>query len=385
MILRKLRVLYFSDSDLSKPGGAQQSMKVLMHALGAEYEMFIITPNGKKVMEKQIVLAKFKDFKLRNKSKLMILDMVIHILREIRNIQPDIIHLQMPASLVVVNLLLKLHLISNKINVIYTDRGIYGKYGKLTTISINSIIKKSRKVVTTTNVNMLNYKNFYNNFSDYEEKFEVIFNTAGKKFDNYDIDKREKVRETLGINNNSLVLGFCGRYSEQKNWPLAKEIIKLCDENINLLNFVVILGTDGSDIENKEATKYLQELISEVGKNKLKGFINLNNDDVAEMYYAFDIFLITSKWESFGRTAIEAMSRKNIVLGTDVDGLSEVIGSQQFLFNKAIEAVEIVKNISRDEEFRTLAIDYFFSRYHENFGYNKNIESYKQLYKDVLL
>jgi len=381
--LSNTRILYIADSDLSKPGGAQQSMKVLINALRSEYDFFIITPNGKKTMKEQLLVDKYNDFKLRGKSVVDILKMIRVIMMEIRKVSPDIIHVQMSSSLVIVNLLLKLNLINKNIKIIYTDRGVYGKYGKITTLSINDIIKKADKVITTTNVNKRNYGEYYNNYSFYKDKFEVIYNTAGEKFDTYDEGLKEKIRMKLSIKEETLVVGFCGRFSEQKNWPMAKRIIELSYEKSRLITYVIILGTDGSEIENTKALDYLQELKNLIGEENIRGYINVNNDEVSELYYAFDLFLVTSKWESFGRTAVEAMSRKNIVLATDIDGLSEVIGDQRFLFKEELGAVKKIIELIEDENLRNSAIDYFYNRYHQNYGSIKNIESYRQLYKEI--
>lgn len=77
--------------------------------------------------------------------------------KAIKKIKPDIIHIQMPSTLVVMNILISLKLIRN-VKIVYTDRGVYGLYGKVTTFSINSLINKANKIITTTNHNLLNYK-----------------------------------------------------------------------------------------------------------------------------------------------------------------------------------------------------------------------------------
>ena len=51
-----------------------------------------------------------------------------------------------------------------------------------------------------------------------------------------------------------------------------------------------------------------------------------------DFYYDLDIFVLTSEGESFGRTLIEAMARKCVVLGTNSGGVPDVIGNKEFLF-----------------------------------------------------
>lgn len=381
--MNKPKVLYLSDSDLSKPGGAQQSMKVLAEGLKSEFNIYVLSPKGDRLFENHVVINQYKNFVLRGKSKKQILLMIKDLYFAIRKIDPDIIHVQMTSTLIIINILLRIGLLKN-IKLIYTDRGVYSKYKSLTKKSINSFIKYSNQIITTTNVNKNNYAELFEGYSKYKHKFAVIYNTAGREFDVYNRNKRFSIRKKLKIKDESYVIGLCGRYSEQKNWPLAKEILDMCSKYINNISVVLILGTDMSNEENNKAKLFLREIEEIVGKENFRGYINLNNKEVSDCYYAFDCFLLTSKWESFGRTAVEAMSRKNIVIGTEVDGLVEVIGDKKFLYNCAKEAVEAISLFAANRKEQIKASDYFFEKYHNNYNSKKNINSYKEIYYNTL-
>ncbi|MBU8906550.1 glycosyltransferase family 4 protein [Desertibacillus haloalkaliphilus] len=382
--MNKPKILYLSDTNITKAGGAQQSMKVLMEGLVSEYDIYIVTPSGRKFSEYHISLDKYHKFVLRRKNFYKVLLMIKDILNVVRKINPQIIHVQMPATMVIINFLLSVGAIDKKTKIVYTDRGVYGKYGKITNLSINSIVQKAEKIVTTTSVNKLNYANQFPKYRRYEEKFKVIYNTAGKEYDYYDITKRDEIKEKYKIDSNDFVIGLCGRYSEQKNWPLAYEILEKCKSKIDKLRFLIILGTDNSKANNAEAKEYIRKVKELVGEKKINAFINLNNNEVADLYYAMDCFLLTSKWESFGRTAVEAMARKNVVIGTNVDGLAEVIGNKNYIFDTAEEAFEIIEKLFINEEELQSHKEKFYDRYHEKFGYNRNIEMHRSLYKSLL-
>lgn len=382
--LKRKKILYLADSDLSKPGGAQQSMKLLILGLNSDFDMYVIAPRGKKLFDRHIVLNNYENFRIRGRNIKEIFSMAKEILSIIKNVNPDIIHIQMNSTLVLINLLLRLKLLNKKTKIIYTDRGVYGKYGALTKRSIDSIIPIANKIVTTTEINKRNYSNIYQKYAKYRDKFEVVYNTAGKLYDDYHENLREISRNELEINDEDLVVGFCGRYSEQKNWPLAKEIIKKCNEVFENICFIICLGTDGSENENKKAKKFISEIKANIGDASVKSFINIENNELSQLYYAFDFFILTSRWESFGRTAVEAMSRKNIVFGTNVDGLSEVIGDKEFLFQNSDEVVEKLTFLLSNRAQRLDARDYFYNRYHTKFGYKSNIERYKDMYIKLL-
>lgn len=375
------RILYLSDVDITVPGGAQESMKILMNELHDVHEFYLISPNGKKLNDRHIVINDFKDFILRGKNLLELLKLAKRLLIEIKKIKPDIIHIQMPSTLVIINFLLVTRLLDKNIKIIYTDRGVYGKYGRLTTLSINSIIKKANKIVTTTLVNRSNYSNLFKHFPNYEDKFEVVYNTAGKFFDVYENNKRTKIKSKYNLDN-EFVLGFCGRYNEQKNWPLTKKIIETIKEDKSV-KFVLVIGSDGTKDNYNEIVNYINDLKNRVGDNRIFSFVDITNKEMSEIYYAMDCFILTSKWESFGRTAVEAMSRKNVVIGTGVDGLSEVIGNRKFIFQTADEAVDIIHELKNNEKELKQAKEFFYTRYHKIYGYTNNLSEYHRIYNEV--
>ncbi|TES53595.1 glycosyltransferase [Halalkalibacterium halodurans] len=377
------KILFLSDVDISTPGGAQESMKILMEELGESFEFYLIGPSGKQINKRHRVLNVYKDFIVRGKGPLELMNLTKDLSNEIKKVNPDIIHVQMPSTLVLLNLLFSIGLLSKNVEIVYTDRGVYGKYGKITTLSVNSIIKKANKIVTTTYVNKNNYTELYKDYEKHSRKFEVIYNTAGKIFDSYVDEKSKEIRAKYHIKEKQFVVGFCGRYNEQKNWPLTKEIIETYAKDTNI-KFIIVLGSDGTQQNYKDATEYIDSLKGKVGSNKILSFIDITNKEMAELYYAMDCFILTSKWESFGRTAVEAMARKNAVIGTGVDGLSEVIGNKQYIFNTAEEAVNIVDSIMNSREKLIESKEYFYNRYHSLFGYRINIQKYKKLYREIL-
>ena len=174
---------------------------------------------------------------------------------------------------------------------------------------------------------------------------------------------------------------FSARYTYDKNWELTKQIIEYISGKGNF-EFIIVVGSDKSQEDIRKCEILIQEIEGITGKNNIRTFIDLSLNDVNELYYASDIFILTSRTESFGRTAVEAMARKNIVFGTDVDGLSEVIGFEEYRYNSfedfkekfsLIDKVDINKEKER-----------FYKRYKENFSTKINIEMHKHLYNELL-
>lgn len=104
------------------------------------------------------------------------------------------------------------------------------------------------------------------------------------------------------IPNRPIQLLFVGRLSLQKNIPLLLDAIKILKSKG--LKFVLNIVGDG---ELKD------ELISHTEKNELKQHVifhgNMHGEILEKAYEAADIFILTSKAESFGTVLIEAMSK----------------------------------------------------------------------------
>jgi len=96
---------------------------------------------------------------------------------------------------------------------------------------------------------------------------------------------------------------------------LAKEIVsKLSKEDVHIsLQFRTLIRS--KSVRQRLSGKYPRLGVSYTFKE------NIPQEEMNELYYAADIFVLTSNRESFGRTAIEAMSRKCAVLGRNVGGL----------------------------------------------------------------
>ena len=95
---------------------------------------------------------------------------------------------------------------------------------------------------------------------------------------------------------------------------------------------------------------------------------------------------MTSCFESFGKAAVEAMSRKCMVLSTPVGGLTEVIGKEDDLYEmkdlsrlaKRIEYLATHPDEAQKER------DYFYLRYKENYTRDRNIKGHIGVYCSIL-
>ena len=114
--------------------------------------------------------------------------------------------------------------------------------------------------------------------------------------------------------------------------------------------------------------------------------MDFTQQQMQEYYYGVDIFIMTSVFESFGKAAVEAMSRKCAVLSTDVGGLSEVVGKEDNLYTKEdpSRAVEYVKKCILDRDFLEKEQEYFLERYRDNFSVETCLTEHLKVYDNIL-
>jgi glycosyltransferase involved in cell wall biosynthesis len=162
-----------------------------------------------------------------------------------------------------------------------------------------------------------------------------------------------KVRNDLGIAEDSIVIGFVGRLGvEWKNEPLVYRLVGELSQQIENLSLLVVGGPhDGKD-ETFIKSKKLAEKIG--GKTKIM-FLGSRND-VPAILPAMDIYLVPSKEEPFGRVVIEGMAAGLPVVGSNNGGIPEMIKDGQDGFLRSPDDlngwVAIVKTLIEDKELR---------------------------------
>lgn len=383
------KILYICDVPLENIGGAQESMKIIIKGLSDKFNFYMITPKSEKQLKNQFIIEDYDEFSIsfkiikgqfiRNYKK------TFKLLKKIRaiilDLNPDIIHVQMSSGMFCVGLLKYFNLIPKSIKIIYTDREVLDKYTKLQFLSRKVFCKKFDYITCTTNYNANLYREldvFVN-----ESNLKVINNTAGYEFDNYNQLKRETLRAEYSIHKEDLVIGFAGRVCDDKNWPLAIDIIDKLSTKYKF-KVLIALGTDKSRENIIHANNIIDKIKNIIGKRNVLDFIDIPLSKMQDIYYINDIFILTSKNESFGRTAVEAMSRKNVVFGTRVDGLKEVIGYEEYLYENLDEFIEKINYLINDKHKIHNEKEKFYNHYKNNYSTQISNRKYENLYNNVI-
>jgi N-acetyl-alpha-D-glucosaminyl L-malate synthase BshA len=132
---------------------------------------------------------------------------------------------------------------------------------------------------------------------------------------------------------------------------------------------------------------FIQQLVRELKLHSDVQFMG-EQDQLEPLFLCADLFLLPSEQESFGLTALEAMSCGVPVIATDIGGLPEVItpGETGYLFpvgdvaDMAASAVDLLNDPSRHDLFRAQAR----KRAERFFSADRIIPLYEAFYEEIL-
>lgn len=369
------------------PGGGQLSTQTLCEGLVKEgkYKPVVCCPKllKNKPSDYCFDIVTYESDENREDTKLRriinFLSRILSFKKIISQVKPDIIHVSMSESVITYGFLRCLGFFK-RIPFVYTDRGLAYGYRAHSKFCIKQTLKHAGRLLTTTQFN----KNLWLK-ENLKCDITVIPNTISSAFDDFDAEKRKNEKLKLGLSNDDFVIGFAGRISEEKDWDFVPVLVKaLSEAGINFKVALVLSLYEAGDKEYAEKIK--KEITSSIGEDNLIYRQDLSQKEIADFYYMVDVFVMSSIFESFGKTAVEAMSRKCSVLSTSVGGLSEVIGKEENLYTKdnVEKFVTRMKQLSESRDEVAKDGEFFYKRYKENYTIEKNVERHTAVYDSLI-
>lgn len=383
------KILYLMEYPIDLAGGGQMSTETLCDGIKElykdKYEPVVCCPKllSKTESDYDFKIVTYESDENREDTKVKrvvnFLSRIGSFYKIIKSEKPDLIHVSMSESLITFGFLRCLGFFA-KTPFVYTDRGLAYGYRKHSMMCIKATLKHAKRLLTTTEFN----KNLW-----LDRKLScgitVIPNTISRAFDEYNELRRPEIRNEYGIKDDELVIGFAGRISEEKDWPFVPKLVEaLAKTKVKFKVALVISVYEAGDLDQVNMVK--KGISDAIGEENLIYLQDLSQKEIADYYYLVDVFVMSSMFESFGKAAVEAMSRKCDVLSTSVGGLKEVIGKEENLYTKETvskfaDRVEYLygnaDELSRDREF-------FYNRYKENYTIESNVKNHVALYDEIL-
>ncbi len=327
-----MKILYLIDHDIDGIGGSQKSTKTIINEMiksNHEVALFMETDSISNY-EGFFINDSCRVYRIKErhkKNRLLYFFKKIKMIKTIINeYNPTIIHAQNPSSGIIVGFMKKHMLLPKNIKCIYTDRAMYKDYSLPLRIMFRSVSYYWDCLITTTH---LNQKQWESNTK--LKQTNCINNVLDENWFEYKTDIETRLKENNKVND-KLVIGFSGRYVAYKKWDTVLKICQeLKDENRICFSFAIASASEEKQIKELGTEDEYIEKIKRIRPDSLI-YLNANVDQIIDFNYLMDIFVLTSSAESFGRTLIEAMTKKCVVLGTNVGGVPEVIGNSNFIY-----------------------------------------------------
>ena len=365
------KIAYLMEYPIDLPGGAQMSTLSVCEGLAGHpeygYAPVVICPAllSHSASDYPFEIREYPMGESRIRNLLVRIKAFRRILGEV---SPGLIHIEMQESLITYGFIRKRF---RDIPYVFTERGLMFGYRKRSRLFMDPALKDARIMITTTEYN----KGLWTAGSDIRP-ITVIPNTiSGSVFGEYEPSRRKK--------SDKPVIGLAGRICVEKDWPFACTFIEaLAESGLDFRVSIVLSTFEKGDEEQVDII--LKRLTLAVGEENLEHHLNFTQEQMSDFYYGVDIFLMTSCFESFGKAAVEAMSRKCAVVSTAVGGLPEVVGLKENLYTKEDmqNGLEAVKRLASDREELLRQQEYFYKRYLDNYTEDKYIDRHVRLYDE---
>jgi glycosyltransferase involved in cell wall biosynthesis len=210
------------------------------------------------------------------------------------------------------------------------------------------------------------------------ERINVIYNPVDFGVFASQKISRKQARENLGVSDEDFVVGFVGRLHPVKGVDiLIKAFLLILQQSPH---YLLVLAGDGPQ------RKSLEQMTTKLGVSDRVRFLGMR-DDVPQIMAAFDIGVVPSRQEPFGRVAVEFMRMKVPVICSGADGLAELVHDGQTGIvvpkNSPEHICKAIQKLTKDEKLRRQLTEaaYAFS---EHFGITEHIERLQEMYRKVL-
>jgi glycosyltransferase involved in cell wall biosynthesis len=193
------------------------------------------------------------------------------------------------------------------------------------------------------------------------------------------VGDRIKLRESLGLKGDDLVVGTVGNLRREKNQALLIRALALLKEWGKHYR-AVIVGDGPCRAELEELSVALDAAEDVV-------FLGTRND-VPSLYGAFDIYCLCSRYEGLPLTLLEAMSASVPVIGTEVLGVTEVISHEYNGLlvpdDSSSHLAAAIAVLATDPQLRQKLIANGLGYVRDNYLLERSVSRYKELFSSLL-
>ncbi len=198
-----------------------------------------------------------------------------------------------------------------------------------------------------------------------------------------DLNETARCRSELGLKPNSLVLLCVGTLCDRKGQIDLVEAFAVLPKSTSNIIEIMLIGDDSS--QYAELVKARCRSLQNGAQTKIR--IIQPTKAIEKFYAAADIFVLSSKVESFPRVVLEAMAFGLPIITTPVFGLIEqVIEGKNALFYPPGDSrllAEKIEKLVNDNELRIRMGENSRQRIAQMITYDEMISAYARIFRDV--
>lgn len=220
--------------------------------------------------------------------------------------KPDIVHIHMNAKSGIIALAAKRAGIRHIIIHSHADLKFRGSFISKLVSNIELIIQKKLMASSANRFwgcsQEANESLFYKRLLT-PEKSAIIKNAVDVgSYQNVTIESVNKLRESYGVNENTIIFGNVGRVVRHKNVAFIIDVL----DKLNKMNVDFVFVFAGRD----EQPDYLQEILKKVKQYNIEDKVKYLGvrEDIPVVMNSFDVFLGSALQEGFGLVAVEAQA-----------------------------------------------------------------------------
>lgn len=345
-------------------GGIATFIEELLSELSKENKVTLVC------LEKN--LEKYREEKLKNVNVIFFNQSNMYSLKNIFKLRKiikvnDIIHSHLfPTQYIVV--IASLFLNKNLVTTEHSSMNNRRKY-KIFKFVDKFFYNKYRKIIAVSKVAKINLVNWIGQ----KNRIEIIYN--GIDLEKYKNGKniRKKINKLCNFKETDKLICMIARFIPPKDHKTIVNAIKLLPENIKCI-FVGI----GQQMEEIQA--YVKEHNLE---NRIK-FLGYR-EDIQDILNSCDISILSSGYEGLAFVELESLASNAIFLGSNVNGIKEILNDSRFLFEYGnekdlSEKIKIIfENIKLKEEMSIKA-----KKIIKKYSKEEMIKRYKKVYMEIL-
>lgn len=232
----------------------------------------------------------------------------------------------------------------------------------------NWMYSRYNKIISITDATQINLKKWLNNKN--EQKYLIINNGINleKYYSTFAINRKEIAPN---LKDEDVLICMIGRFSEQKDQKTLIKSMQFLDESYKL----ILLG-DG-DKKNEE------KLTEELNLKDRIYFLGYKSN-VAEIVKSCDIAVLSSHWEGFGLAAVESMALGIPTIGSDVEGLKDVLenGGLIFQVGESKKLSDLILNLIENKKLYN-KISKMGIKKSKIYSLNNFMKQYLKIYEEV--